>query len=282
MDWEWPGCCHVGKQNFWFREKLQCTKQWIQPIWKGGKKTKKEEIDAFSSKLICHWMKTMLLENTMHVMTQALRGGDGPHLPLGLSVVNMYTKVISGSKWLVVVVNKTDGDFNHYCQGCYSCWGSNFKCSAPSGSGTQNFGGARWGTRYPADLDVGWKGERRAPPATRLIWPRGVVWGKWSRHPCLFSWVPWHFLIGAQRTRLYWPSKTWNQSCWWWSILKRSSEGFSHPWWMISGHMWRRCWKQMLSVILVHKKDGCLHFCTDFCKLNARAKKDSYPLPQSQ
>ena len=34
----------------------------------------------------------------MHVMTQALKGGDGPHLPHGLSVVNMYTKVISGSK----------------------------------------------------------------------------------------------------------------------------------------------------------------------------------------
>ena len=27
----------------------------------------------------------------MHVMTQTLRGGDGPHLPHGLSVVNSYT-----------------------------------------------------------------------------------------------------------------------------------------------------------------------------------------------
>ena len=37
-------------------------------------------------------------------MTQSLKGGDGPHLPLGLSVVNTYNKVISGSKWVAVVV----------------------------------------------------------------------------------------------------------------------------------------------------------------------------------
>ena len=33
------------------------------------------------------------------------------------------------------------------------------------------------------------------------------------------------------------------------------------------------------AVILVCKKDGGLCFCFDFCKLNARTKKDSYPLP---
>ena len=49
-------------------------------------------------------MKTMLLGNNMHVITQSLREGDGLHLPHGLSVMNMYTKVISGSKWVVVVV----------------------------------------------------------------------------------------------------------------------------------------------------------------------------------
>ena len=32
-------------------------------------------------------------------------------------------------------------------------------------------------------------------------------------------------------------------------------------------------------VILVQKKDGGLHFCIDFRKLNVRTMKDSYPLP---
>ena len=32
-------------------------------------------------------------------------------------------------------------------------------------------------------------------------------------------------------------------------------------------------------VVLVWKKDGGLHFCIDFRKLNERTKKNSYPLP---
>ena len=36
------------------------------------------------------------------------------------------------------------------------------------------------------------------------------------------------------------------------------------------------------AVILVHKKDGGLHFCIDFCKLNSRTKKDSHMLPWIQ
>ena len=62
------------------------------------KTTKREKVDTFSSKIIHGQMKTMLLGNNIHVMTQVLKGGDGPHLPHGLSVVNMYTKVISRSK----------------------------------------------------------------------------------------------------------------------------------------------------------------------------------------
>ena len=46
----------------------------------------------------------MLLRNNMHVITQSLREGNGPHLPHTLSVVNTYTKVISGSKQVAVVV----------------------------------------------------------------------------------------------------------------------------------------------------------------------------------
>ena len=36
------------------------------------------------------------------------------------------------------------------------------------------------------------------------------------------------------------------------------------------------------AAVLVWKKDGTLHFCIDFRHLNARMKKDSYPLPRIQ
>ena len=49
-------------------------------------------------------MKIMLHVSNMYVITQTFKGGDGPHLPHGLSVVNTYTKVISRSKWVAVVV----------------------------------------------------------------------------------------------------------------------------------------------------------------------------------
>ena len=36
------------------------------------------------------------------------------------------------------------------------------------------------------------------------------------------------------------------------------------------------------AIVLVHKKDGTLWFCIDFRRLNARTKKDSFPLPHMQ
>ena len=66
--------------------------------------TKKEDIDILFCKIIHDQMKTTLLGNNMYVMTQSMKGGDGPHLPHSLSMVNIYTKVISGRKRVAAVI----------------------------------------------------------------------------------------------------------------------------------------------------------------------------------
>ena len=73
--------------------------------WNGAvNMTKKEEIDAFSSKIMHTQTKTLFLGSNIHVMIQVLKEGDGSHLPHGLSLMNTYTKMATGSKLVVVVV----------------------------------------------------------------------------------------------------------------------------------------------------------------------------------
>ena len=61
---------------------------------------KKEEIEAFSSKMIHTQTKTISLSSNMHMMMQTLEGGDGTGLPHGLSVINTYTEMTTGSSKL--------------------------------------------------------------------------------------------------------------------------------------------------------------------------------------
>ena len=49
-----------------------------------------------------------------------------------------------------------------------------------------------------------------------------------------------------------------------------------------SGAIWPSQSAWCSAVVLVQKKDGGLQFCINFCFLNTRTKKDSYPLPRIQ
>ena len=127
-----------------------------------------------------------------------------------------------------------------------------------------------------------------APPAARFIRTGGVVWSKPHFCLCPVYWVPWH-LTRAWIVWLHKPSKACDLGCWWWTLQREISEDPTSYGGGSEVHM-----KEMLEVgaihssqspwcnttILVWKKEGGLHFCTDFCKL--RAKKDSYPLPHIQ
>ena len=43
------------------------------------------------------------------------------------------------------------------------------------------------------------------------------------------------------------------------NISKSGFEGFPHSWWMRSGHMWRRCWKWVISTLV--KAHGVMQSC---------------------
>ena len=53
----------------------------------------------------------MFLGSNMHVMMQTSEEGDRPCLPRGLSVMNAYTQMTTGSKGVVVIVKNLTTDW---------------------------------------------------------------------------------------------------------------------------------------------------------------------------
>ena len=68
------------------------------------KTMKWEEIEAFSSKIVYGHTETVSLGNNMYVMTQAPKKGKEPCLPHGLSMVNTYTEMTTGSRHVTIVI----------------------------------------------------------------------------------------------------------------------------------------------------------------------------------
>ena len=74
--------------------------------------------------------------------------------------------------------------------------------------------------------------------------------------------------------------------------LKNNSGRFLCHWWKRSVYTYERCWIQVQFTLAIvcgvtlwywfKKKDGSLHFCIDFCHLNAHMKKDSTHCQESK
>ena len=79
----------------------------------------------------------------MHVMTQSLKRCDRPNLPHDPCVVNMYTKVISRSKQVAVVLKNLMTILITITKGIKVTQVVAVNVVPPCGIGTQNFGGAR-------------------------------------------------------------------------------------------------------------------------------------------
>ena len=87
----------------------------------------------------------------MHVMTQSLKAGDGPHLPHGLNVVNTYTEMNPGSKQVAVVVKNLMAAPITIAKGVKVTKVVAANAVPQRGSNPQDSGEIRWDTGYPAD-----------------------------------------------------------------------------------------------------------------------------------
>ena len=201
-----------------------------------AKMTKKEEIDAFLSKIIHGWTKTMLLRKQHACNDSVTEEGDRPHLLHGLSVENMYTEVTSSSKWVAAVVKKLTAILITITKGVkiIKVVAANAVPQVEVVPGTLEELDEVQGVQQAKML----VDQRKDMLFQQLeIWPRRVDQGKSSGCPCPVSWIPWHFLLGTWWVKLYQPNKTWNQSCWWWNyqrvVLKNSP---THGGWGLGTH----------------------------------------------
>ena len=80
------------------------THQTVDPTDKGDSQNDKEGRDRCFFIQNHMWPNENHAPGKQHACNDSLKGGDGPHLLHGLSVVNTYTEVISGSKQAAVLV----------------------------------------------------------------------------------------------------------------------------------------------------------------------------------
>ena len=186
---------------------------------------------------------------------------------------------------------KSDGHSNHYCQWNYSHPSSSWEYCAPSGSGTwileelDEVQCIQW-----TKMSVEW---RKDVPFQQLDLSGLEGWSEGNQAAAHTLLAEYHDIssmepgaLGCTNLEKY-------------EIRVVDEEPFKEQFQRISPPMVDEVWahmKEMLeavaicpsqspwcnAVVLVHKKYGGQHFCIDCHKLNARTKKDSYPLPQIQ
>ena len=217
--------------------------------------------------------------------------GDGPYLPHGLSVVNTYTKVISGSKQVVVVMKNLMATPITITKGIKATqvMVANMVPPVELASRTleelDEVQGIQW-TRISV--------ERRKEVLLQQLDLSGLDgWTEANQVATHALLADYHDIFSLDPGELGCTNLAKHE------IRIVDDEPLKEQFWSIPAPLVDEVWahvKEMLevgticqrqspwcnAVVLVNKKEGGLHFCIDFCNLNARTKKDSYLLPGIQ
>ena len=185
----------------------------------------------------------------MYVMTQSLRGGDGPHLPHDLCVVNTYTEVISGSRWVTVVVKNLTAASITITKGIKVTQVVALNAVPPMKLTLNTL--EKLDEIHSIQQNKMMVGQRK-----KLLFQQLDLSGldKWSGRNQVAAWallVEYHDICSMELRELGCTDLVKHEI----RVIdgepfKEVSEGFLLQWWMKSMHTWRRCWKQALSALV--------------------------------
>ena len=244
--------------------------------------------EAFSSQILHGCTKTVLQGNSMYVMTQGPENGDKPCLPHGLCVANTYTKMTTGNKCVPIVIKNQMAALITIGKGIKITWVVAAHRVPPVE--------VMPGTLEKLDKIQGiWQTqmiiEQRKEMLLQQLDISGLEGWLGANHMSAYALlIKYHDIFLLEPGELACMSLTKHE------IQVVDDEPFKERFQRILPPMVKEVRahiKEMLeagticpsqspwcnAVVLVRKKDGGLHFCIDFCKLNAWSKKDSYPLP---